>query len=281
MAGRHRSRFRSVPALAGAALIGLLCAGAPASGQLLGLEAGSGDQPLEIEAREGIEWLQDLSLVRARGDARARRGDVEVRADTLSAYYRDEADGEMTIWRLDADGDVKITSPEQTAFAQQGTYDVDQGILVLSGGDPVRVAGNDGEVTARGQMEYWERQRMLVARGDARARQGDDRIAADVLVAYLAESGEGAGAIERVEAFDAVRIDTEDGVVRADRGTYVTSTEVATLTGNVRITRGENQLNGCRAEVNMKTGMSRLFGCGAPVAGFVRPDEAGETVNRP
>ena len=36
-------------------------------------------------------------------------------------------------------------------------------------------------------------------------------------------------------------------------------TELAILTGTVKVTRGKNQLNGDRAEVNMKTGVSRLL----------------------
>ena len=34
---------------------------------------------------------------------------------------------------------------------------------------------------------------------------------------------------------------------------------LATLSGNVKITRGENQLNGAVAEVNLNTGISRLL----------------------
>ena len=45
--------------------------------------------------------------------------------------------------------------------------------------------------------------------------------------------------------------------------------------GNVRITRGENQLNGQEAEVNQKTGISRLLsGAVRAGAGLVVPNEA-------
>ena len=46
--------------------------------------------------------------------------------------------------------------------------------------------------------------------------------------------------------------------VTGDRGVYVPDTGMARLGGNVRITRGQNQLNGAEADVNMKTGIATL-----------------------
>ena len=36
---------------------------------------------------------------------------------------------------------------------------------------------------------------------------------------------------------------------------------IATLTGQVRLVRDDNELRGCRAEVNLNTGISKLFPC--------------------
>jgi lipopolysaccharide export system protein LptA len=55
---------------------------------------------------------------------------------------------------------------------------------------------------------------------------------------------------------------------------YVPDTGIARLAGKVRITRGQNQLNGTEAEVNMKTGISRLLaGTGERVKGLVIPND--------
>ena len=54
-------------------------------------------------------------------------------------------------------------------------------------------------------------------------------------------------------------ITTAEEVARGDEGIYNVDSETAILQGNVRITRGENQLNGERAEVNLKTGISKLL----------------------
>src|SRR3546814_19828938 len=47
------------------------------------------DQPLEINANDGIEWNRNDKTYIARGNARAASGDVEVLADVLTAHYRD------------------------------------------------------------------------------------------------------------------------------------------------------------------------------------------------
>lgn len=242
---------------------------APASNDL-GLAIGGSGVPLEITADGGIEWEQRRSVIRARGNARAVHGDVAVRADTLSAYYRDSVAGSAEIWRLEAVGDVRITSPNDTAYAERGQYDVDSAVLVLSGNTPVRLVGKDGEVRAERQVEYWQNKRMVVARGDAVAIQGDKTLRADVLVAYLREDAEGKTALDRVEAFDRVHIITSEEDVHGSRGVYDAASGKAALTGDVRITRGKNQLNGCRAEVDLKSGVSKLFGCGDGGAGRVR-----------
>jgi lipopolysaccharide export system protein LptA len=65
-------------------------------------------------------------------------------------------------------------------------------------------------------------------------------------------------------------------VARAERGTYDVDTEMATLKGNVRLTRGKNQLNGAAAEVNMKTGVSKLHaapGADGRVRGLLVPEQ--------
>jgi lipopolysaccharide export system protein LptA len=56
---------------------------------------------------------------------------------------------------------------------------------------------------------------------------------------------------------------------------YVPDSGIARLAGRVRITRGDNQLDGSEAEVNMKTGIARLLaGTGQRVQGLVIPNDA-------
>lgn len=246
----------------------------PASAQSLDLSGGEGAGPLEIFADNGIEWQQEGTLFLARGNARAIRGGVTVRADVLRAFYREKPGGGSDVWRLDAEGAVVISSASEKATGELATYDVDNSVLVLSGGKPTRLVTPHDTITARGQLEYWQAKHMAVARGGAEAIRGDKHLRGDVLVAYFQEGAEdksgGGDKIERVEAFDAVRIDTATETVTADRGAYNVESGIATLTGSVKIVRGENILDGCRAVVNLNTGISRLFGCEGQTGGRVR-----------
>jgi lipopolysaccharide export system protein LptA len=220
------------------------------------------DPPIEIEAEEGIEWHREANLVHARGNARAVRGSLEVTADTLTAFYRDRADGTGSeVWRLDATGNVRIASAGETAFAGQGTYDLGTGVLVLTEGSPLRLVTEQSTITADDRMEYRTKTRTLVAEGNAKAVEPDRQIEAQVLTAFLTRDSGGKSRLDRLEAVKNVRVVTPDEVVRGDKGIYEPGRGLATITGAVKITRGGNQLNGCRGEVNMRTGVSKLFAC--------------------
>jgi lipopolysaccharide export system protein LptA len=114
------------------------------------------------------------------------------------------------------------------------------------------------------------------------------RIGADTLVAYTSDSPtEGAppapagteaprtGKLEKVEAYGNVSIRTPTDMATGDRAVYVPEMGIARLGGSVRITRGQNQLNGGQAVVNMKTGVARLIGGGGGerVQGLVLPND--------
>jgi lipopolysaccharide export system protein LptA len=60
---------------------------------------GSGGQPIEIIARDGIEWNREKQQYIARGDARASQNGTTVEADVLTAYYREGASSRTEIYR--------------------------------------------------------------------------------------------------------------------------------------------------------------------------------------
>jgi len=53
------------------------------------------------------------------------------------------------------------------------------------------------------------------------------------------------------------------------------------MTGNVRLTRGESVLAGDTAEVNMKTGISRLLTNNSRVRGIIVPQKRDPSVKAP
>ena len=315
-------------AMRAAWLAGVLAVASPSAAQNLDLTQGG---PIEITSTDGIEWRQQDQVVIARGDARAVREGVVIEADRLIARYRPrggaantqaggaanpQAGGAATtppagaspanatnpvagseIWRLEAEGRVRITSQTERATGERAVYDMDQAVMVLSGRG-LALDTPDQRITARDSLEYWPQRRMAVARGGAVVVTSDDRrIAADTLVAHFAEpppaapgqpaaaaqparpgglpgAGEGSR-IERVEAFGTVEIRTAEEVVRGARGAYSPQTGLARLEGGVRITRGDNQLNGQEAIVDLRSGVSRLVSApGQRVQGLVVPQQA-------
>jgi lipopolysaccharide export system protein LptA len=297
-------------------LAAALLLGAPAAlAQSLDLTQGG---PIEITSDDGIEWRQQDQVVVARGNARAVRDGVTIDADRLIARYRPRSGAAAPpaaqagaspvsgseIWRLEAEGNVRITSASETATGSRAVYDMDQAVMVLSG-DGLALETPDQRITARQSLEYWPQRRMAVARGGAVVTTTDNRrITADTLVAYFTEQPAGearpaaqpaaqpsaqparpglaglptgggeASRIDRVEAFGDVEIRTPEEVVRGERGIYSPQTGLARLLGGVRITRGDNQLNGQEAIVNLRSGIARLVSApGQRVQGLIVPQQ--------
>ncbi|MFQ5971585.1 MAG: LptA/OstA family protein [Alphaproteobacteria bacterium] len=257
------------PAFLFATLVGGVVMATGAQSQTLGFSRMT-SAPIEIEADEGIEWHRANQLYVARGNAKASQGVVTVEADSLTAFYRVTSAGDSEIFRIDADGSVRISSAEEVATADKAVYDVDKGILVLTG-DEIQLDTKDSTITAEDSLEYYEQTQLAVARGNAVASQPDRRVQADVLMAHFAEQegAERGSKVDRIEAVGNVVIWTPTDLVQASRGEYRIDEGIATLNGAVRITRGENQLNGEFAEVDLNTGISRLLG-GSPTSGKSR-----------
>ncbi|MBF0326979.1 MAG: hypothetical protein HQL42_18160 [Alphaproteobacteria bacterium] len=235
------------------------------------------NEEIQVYADGGIEWISEAQRVIARTNAKAVRGRVTVTADTLTAYYRKGASGDE-IWRLDADGNVTIATPTETATGTKATYDLDKAIFVLRG-QPAHLVTPTDTVTAKETIEYWEKERMAVARGDAVATQKGKQIQAEVLTSHFKENPKGDLEMRRADAYRSVVLTTPQEQVFGERGDYNLETGVATVAGSVRIVRAGNELNGEYAHVNLNTGISKLFGTGpggqgeGRVSGTFTPDK--------
>ena len=254
-----------------AIILAALSAGvSEAAAQAIGLPSEQRNQPIEINADQGVEWQQDKQVYIAHGNASARQGETTVYADTLTAYYDKGPNGGTQFWRIDADGHVRIVSPQQTAYGDKAVYDVVNGILVLTGSP--RLDTPTDRITARDSLEFWEQKSMAVARGDAIIVREDKRLRADVLTGLFVKGKDGKSHLDRVEAFNNVVMSSPTEIVRGERGVYDVNTGIAVLRGSVKITRGTDQLNGAVAEVNMNTGVSRMLsGDAGRVRGYFQP----------
>jgi lipopolysaccharide export system protein LptA len=235
------------------------------------IQSQGGNSPVNIEANDGIEWQRDTKAYIARGDARASRDGVDIQADTLTAFYRDGKDGEgQDIYRIDADGKVRITSQSGKAFGDKGVYHVAESVLVLVG-SKLRLETPTAVITSRDTLEYSDKKLLAVARGEAIVVSEKGRLRADILTAHISEDRK--REIKQIDAFGNVLITTGTEIAQGEEGVYNPRTGLATLCGNVRITRGKNQLNGNCAEVNLVTGISRLVGDGRRVRGLFTPEK--------
>jgi lipopolysaccharide export system protein LptA len=228
-----------------------------AQAQGLGFGGATASGPIEVLADNGIEWQQDRQRFVARGNAQASRGTVTLRSDELVAYY-DTAGGDIS--RLEAHGNVRITSPSEEATGDDAEYDVAASRLVLTG-DPVRLKTPREVLTAKRRLTYDVAAHQAVAEGGATIDQGKRTLRAATLVAHLREV-EGKTELSTVDAQGGVVITTENETARGSQGNYNAKTGIATLTGSVTLTRGPNVLTGTKAVVNMRTGVSTLHGGG-------------------
>ncbi len=258
---------------------------APAAHAQMPMLGGASDnaKPIGIEAQDGIEWQQNNHLYIARGHATATRGDNKVTADTLTAFYRPDpahppavtkagndptAGGSTQIYRLEARGHVIFTNPNEIMTGDDGVYDIDSATLVVTGKGLKIVTPRD-TITARDSLEWYDQKQIGVARGDAVAVRADRRVRGDVLMAHGAKLANGQSHISRIDADGNVLISSPGQVARGDAGVYNLDSGIATLTGHVRLTRGENELRGRYAVVDLNTNVSRLLSTppGTQVAG--------------
>ena len=212
--------------------------------------------------------------------------------------------GNNEIYRLEAVGNVHIFTATDQAFGDRAVYDIDQAVLVMTGRD-LHIITPQQVMKARDTMEYWSQKHMMVGRGNAAVDTSDGRrLSGDTLVGYTVDPnapaspgpspvktvaasaakpakagddplGASSGKLQRVDAFGHVVVLTATEIIHADKGVYVPDTGIARLAGNVHLTRGENQLNGDMAVVNLRTGVSTLNrNPGSRVEGLVMPNDA-------
>ncbi len=224
---------------------------------LPGKNTASSALPVAIEADNGVEWRQNDLVYIARGNATAKRGDTTIRADTLTAHYIRTKDNRQEITKLVAEGAVKIVTAKETITSDTAEYVVQSGVFTLVG-RPVRI-DNEKNVLTAPRVVYNNKERIAHVLGGAQVTEEKEKrkVRADRLVAFFKEES-GKNALKKVDAIGNVIITTPSEIARGEKGDYDAETRIATLTGNVRLTRGENQLNGERAIVNMKTGVSQV-----------------------
>jgi lipopolysaccharide export system protein LptA len=229
-----------------------------------------------------------------------------------------ETGGETEIYRLDADGHVSIKGERQTVVGDQAVYDVDQQIGIVTG-KALKMTTATDMVTARDSLEWYDQKQIAVARGDAVAIRDAKVIRADVLTAHMTKdkpppaagkpdkaapaaaqakprntamplgAADESSRISRVDAQGHVLVSTQTDVGRGDYAVYNADSGIATLLGNVTVTRGPNTIRGEYAVMDLNNNISRMMAAPATpgaaatrVEGlFVRQEQAGAPAGTP
>ncbi len=89
-------------------------------------------QPIEITS-DSLEVLQNDSMATFVGNVVAIQGDVRLKSDKMTVYYAKKGDDkaaaanstqQQSIKKIDVDGNVFLSTPDETAGGARGNYDV-------------------------------------------------------------------------------------------------------------------------------------------------------------
>lgn len=128
--GGHMRWMRRWVVAAGVAAGGL--GGTAAQAQIDISNAYDTSLPIEITA-DTLEVEQESQIAIFRGNVDAVQGTLSLRADLLKVYYRTDEDGNNSISKIEAEDNVLISSPTETAQGDRGVYDIDSEKMHLFG----------------------------------------------------------------------------------------------------------------------------------------------------
>ena len=248
--------------------------------QNLNFNSNNDQSPIEVSANKGIEWQREEKIFIARGSAKAIQGDIKVYADELIAHYRDIDGQNADVYRVDALGNVIIYSKNETARGSAAVYDFEKDVLVMEG-SPSILDTPDGKVISYETIQFWGKDDIALAKGNAQAERDNNKLFADMLVARFQTGNEKSinndnqnqenARISMIEGYGNVRLETKSGeVILGERGKYDLISEVAILDGNVRVKSENSQMKGGFAVIDTAKGVSTLYPS-ATESGYSRP----------
>lgn len=124
----------------------LIAAAAPAAAQTSALKNHNTDAPIDFDAAR-IEVRDKDNQALLSGDVKIRQAEMRLEADNVKIFYLRPKTGDPQVRRLDADGNVRLTSPTERATGRIGIYDVTAKQITMIG----NVVLTRGESVLRGQ----------------------------------------------------------------------------------------------------------------------------------
>jgi lipopolysaccharide export system protein LptA len=167
---------------------------------------------------------------------------------------------------------LKLTTPTQMLTARDDLEYWSQRHMAVARGDAVAITNDGRRLQGDTLVAYTTEGSATPPSGSPTGSQAGTPAGTPVATQVAAKTGAPAtastssqdpltssGKLQKVEAYGHVVVRTVTDTVTGDRAVYVPDTGIARVAGKVRITRGQNQLDGSEAEVDLKTGISHLL----------------------
>jgi lipopolysaccharide export system protein LptA len=176
-----------------------------------------------VTARDSLEWYDQQQVAVARGDAVAIRGARRIRADVLTAHFIKDKSAAV--------------GPKAAAIRSGEGKAGDERAAKPAGPAP---AASQAKAGAASQTKAG-------AAAGAGSRGGPD------------VPEEGNSRLSRADAQGHVVVVTATDIGRGDYGVYNAQTGIVTLLGNVTVTRGQDEVKGQYAVMDLNTNVSRMM----------------------
>ena len=218
-------------------------------------------EDMQLTADNRVEWHHKDQKIVAIGNAIASRGDMQVKADKMSAdYKKNPQTGKNQITKVHARGNVKMKSDRADAYGNTLDYSLEQDTIILKG-EPAKIQTSTETITAKDNITYHPSSKKAIALGKVEASNGKDKIFGDKMIAYFEQTSQSSDNLEmkQVEIFGNVKIINAGTTVWAEQGLYQPKNGLVELYKNVIIEQNGNLLKGDYAQSNLKTGISKLL----------------------
>lgn len=218
-------------------------------------------EDMNLTADDRVEWHHKAQKMIAVGNAIATRGDMQVRADKMSAdYKKNTSTGKNQISKVHADGHVKMKSARADAFGNTLDYNLEQDVIILRG-EPAKIKTATETITAEDNITYYPSQQKAIATGNVNANNGKDKIFGDKMIAYFEPAKKQSNNLEmkQVEIYGNVKIINKDTTVWADKGLYNPKTAIVKLYDNITIEQNGNRMQGDYAQSDLNSGISKIL----------------------
>ena len=215
--------------------------------------------PIEIFADDGIEWHKNKSKYVALGNAKALSGSLSLESDKIEAFYKENDSSNMNITEVRAKKNVVVQDKKmKITGGDYAEYKILKDYFFINGKNII-LTSEKNILKSNKKLEYWRSKNIAIATGKAQAKKNNEFVVvADKLVWYLQEKNQKT-TVKKLLGFNNVSIKTNNEVAFSDKAIYNNNTEICKLFGNVKLQRGESFLIGEYAEVDLRSGISKLL----------------------